>query len=151
MSAIVARMEALFSLFNYAFFGLFALVLLLVVITLLFGKRIRKRWEFEAKFRDIGGREFGEFDFEMSKIEKEKVEHSFKARFRMRHESLCKGQLVQVYLEDLLVMRGTVTKSGRIYLRDSAVVSTVREPEPGHVCRVVWGGIEQFRAPIKAD
>ena len=144
-------METLFSLFKYAFFWLFALVLLLVVITLLFGKRIRKRWEFEAEFRDMSGREFGEFDFEMSKIEKEEAEYSFKARFRMRHESLCKGQLVQVYLEDLLVMRGTVTKSGRIYLRDSAVVSTVRKPEPGHVCRVVWGGIEQFRVPIKAD
>ena len=151
MSAIVACMNSLFSFFKYAFFGFFGLLLLLVVFVLLFGKRVRKRWEFEAEFRDIGGREFGEFDFEMSKIEKEEVEYSFKAKFRMRHESLPKGALVQVYLEDLLIMQGHVTKAGQVLLRDSAVVSDVKDPEAGQVCRVVWGGIEQFRAPIKRD
>lgn len=141
-------MDTLFSFFKYALFGL---VLLLFLFAFLFGKRIRKRWDFEAEFRDIGGREFGEFDFEMSRIEKEEPEYSFKARFRMRHESLGKGQLVQVYLEDLLVMQGNVTKPGRISLRDKAVVSALQDPEPGQVCRVVWGGIEQFRAPIRPD
>lgn len=144
-------MEAPFAFFKYAFFGFFGLLLLLVVLALLFGKRIRKRWKFEAEFCDMGGREFGEFDLEMSKIEREEPEYSFKARFRMRHESLQKGQRVQVYLEDLLVMQGDVTTAGRIFLRKSAVLSEVRDPARGQVCRVVWGGIEQFRAPIKAD
>lgn len=144
-------MESSFAFFKYAFFGLFGLFLLLVVLVLLFGKRVRKRWEFEAEFRDMGGREFGEFDFELSKIEKDEIEFSFKATFRMRHESLEKGQLVQVYLEDLLVMQGNVTRPGRIVLRGRAVVREVQDPEPGQVCRVVWGGIEQFRAPIRPD
>ena len=144
-------MESLFSFFKYAFFGLLGLLLLLVLLALLFGKRVRKRWEFEAEFRDLGGREFGEFDFELSKTGKEETEYSFKAAFRMRHESLEKGQLVQVYLEDRLVMQGHVTRQGRIVLRERAVVSEVDDPVPGQVCRVVWGGIEQFRAPIRPD
>lgn len=144
-------METLFSFFQYALFGFVGLLLLLVLLVLLFGRRVRKRWDYEAKFRDLSGREFGEFDLEMSKIEKEEPEYSLKAKFRMRHESLEKGQLVQVYLEDLLVMQGNVTRSGRILLRDRAVVSEVRDPAPGQVCRVVWSGIEQFRAPIRPD
>ena len=141
-------MESLFSLFKYGFFGFLFLV---VVLALVFGKRFRKRREFEAEFRSIGGTQFGEFDIEMSKIGKEKPEYSFKARFRMQHESLVKGQLVQVYLGDLLIMQGEVTRAGRIVLRDRAVVSAVQDPAPGQVCRVVWGGIEQFRAPLKPD
>lgn len=144
-------METLFSFFQYALFGFVGLLLLLVLLVLLFGKRVRKRWDYEAEFRDLSGREFGEFDLEMSKIEKEEPEYSFKAKFRMRHESLEKGQLVQVYLEDLLVMQGNVTRPGRIRLRDRAVVSEVQDPAPGQVCRVVWSGIEQFRAPIRPD
>ena len=119
-------MDSLFSFFKYAFFGFFGLLLLLVVFVLLFGKRVRKRWEFEAEFRDMSGREFGEFDFEMSRIEKEEVEYSFKAKFKMRHESLPQGALVQVYLEDLLVMQGHVTKAGQVLLRDLPVRALTR-------------------------
>jgi hypothetical protein len=143
--------ENVFALIKYALFGFFGLLALLLVVALLFGKRVKKRWEYEAEFRDIGGNEFGEFDFEMSKIEKEEPEYTFKATFRMRHESLEKGLVIQVYLDDLLVMRGHVEKSGRIYLRKSAVLNAVADPAEGQVCRVVWGGIEQFRATIKPD
>jgi len=144
-------METLVSIFKNAFFGVFGFLLLLVVLALLLGRRIRKRREFEAEFRTIGGHEFGEFDLEMSKIDKDGAEYSLKAKFRMRHESLEKGQLVQIYLGDMLVMQGNVTSPGRIFLRDRAVVAAVPDPEAGQVCRVVWGGIEQFRAPIKPD
>jgi hypothetical protein len=46
-------MGCLFSVFGYAGLGFLGLVLLLIVITLLFGKRVRKRWEFAAEFRDM--------------------------------------------------------------------------------------------------
>lgn len=134
-----------------AIFGLFGFFLVLVVIALLLRKRTGKRRAFEAEFRDMSGREFGEFECKMSTIRKEEPEYSYKASFGMRHESLEKGQTVQVYLGDLLVMRGKVKRAGRIFLRESAVVSAVKDPEPGQVCRVVWSGIEQFRAPIKPD
>ncbi len=144
-------MEAVFAIAKYMVLGFFGVLALLIVVTLLFGKRVRKRWEFEAEFRDTGGREFGEFELELSKVEKDEPEYSFKATFRMRHESLEEGALVHVYLDDLLVMQGNVEKAGRIYLRKSAIRNQVTNPEVGQVCRVVWGGIEQFRAPIRPD
>jgi hypothetical protein len=144
-------MDSLFSLLGYVGFGFLGLVVLLLVITLLFGRRVSKRWEFEAEFRDMSEREFGEFDIELTRVEKEDTEYSFKASFRMRHESLEKGQRVEVYLDDTLVMRGEVKKAGRILLREKAIMNPVSDPREGQVCRIVWGGIEQFRAPLRPD
>jgi len=144
-------MDALFSFVVYILYGFFGFLLLLFVIAVLFGKRIRKKWEFEAEFRDADGREFGEFDIEMSRIDKKEPEFSFKANFKLRHESLDAGQRVQVYLDDLLVMEGSVATAGRILLGEDAIVNAATEAAAGQVCRVVYGGLEQFSQPIRLD
>ena len=144
-------METLFSIVLYILFGFFGLILLLFILALLFGKRINKKWEFEAEFRDAGGREFGEFDIEMSRIEKEETDYSFKAKFKLRHESLELGQRVQVYLDEMLVMEGQVEKAGRIWLRKDAVVNEAVDAKEGQVCRVVYGGLERFSEAIRPD
>ena len=144
-------METLFAPLQFILLGFFGLLGVLIVVVLLFGKRVTKRWEYEAEFRSPGGQEFGEFEIEISRIEKDEPQYSFKARLRMRHESLEKGLMVHVYLDDLLVMRGNVDKAGRIHLRKCALREQAANPEVGRICRVVWGGIEQFRAPLKPD
>jgi hypothetical protein len=144
-------MDALFSIVVYILYGFFGFLLLLFVLAMLFGKRIKKEWEFEAEFRGADGREFGEFDLEMSRIEKEETEFSFKAEFKLLHESLAAGQRVEVYLDDLLVMEGTVVTTGRIVLREDAIVNAATEATAGQVCRVVYGGLERFSQPIRPD
>jgi hypothetical protein len=144
-------METLFSLVVYLLYGFFGLLLLLFILAIVFGKRIKKLWEYEAEFRDAGGREFGEFDFEKSRIVKDESEYSFKAEFKMRHESLEAGQRVQVFLDDLLVMEGTADRTGRILLGKDAIVNEVEEPRKGQTCRVLYGGLERFTAPVKPD
>ena len=144
-------MDILFTIVLYILYGFFGLLLLLFVLALLFGKRIKKQWEFEAKFRDEKGREIGEFDIEMSRIEKDEPDFSFKAKFKLRHESLDTGQRVRVYLDKLLVMEGTVVTAGRIYLKQEAVVTEATEASAGQVCRVVYGGLERFAEPIRPD
>ena len=144
-------MDTLFAIVLYILYGFFGFLLLLFVLALLFGKRIRKKWEFEADFRDESGREFGEFDIEMSRVGKDEPDYSFKAKFKLRHDSLEVGQRVQVYLDELLVMEGTVASSGRIYLKQDAVVSEATEASEGQVCRVVYGGLEHFAEPIRPD
>jgi len=144
-------MDTLFTIVLYILYGFFGFLLLLFVLALLFGKRIRKKWEFEADFRDESGREFGEFDIEMSRVGKDEPDFSFKAKFKLRHDSLEVGQRVQVYLDELLVMEGTVASSGRIYLKQDAVVSEATEASEGQVCRVVYGGLEHFAEPIRPD
>ena len=64
-------MENVFSMVLYLIYGFLGLLAVLFVLAMLFGKRIRKQWEFEAEFRDAAGREFGELDIESSRIEKE--------------------------------------------------------------------------------
>jgi len=144
-------MDTLFSIVIYILFGFFGFLLLLFVLAVLFGKRIKKKWEFEAEFRDADGREFGEFDIEMSRIEKEEPDFSFKAKFKLRHESLEAGQRVQVYLDSLLVMEGQVATAGRILLGRDAIVNEVVEATTGQVCRVVYGGLERFAEAIRPD
>jgi len=144
-------MDALFSIVVYILYGFFGFLLLLFILALLFGKRIKKKWEFEAEFRDDDGREFGEFDIEMSRIVKEEPEYSFKAEFKLRHESLDVGQRVQVYLDELLVMEGEVETAGRILLRKDAVVNEATKATAGQICRVVYGGLEQFAQAVRPD
>jgi hypothetical protein len=144
-------MDTLFTIVLYILYGFFGFLLLLFVLALLFGKRVRKKWEFEADFRDESGREFGEFDIEMSRVGKDEPDYSFKAKFKLRHDSLEVGQRVQVYLDELLVMEGAVASSGRIYLKQDAVVSEAMEASEGQVCRVVYGGLEHFAEPIRPD
>jgi hypothetical protein len=144
-------MEVLFSIYAYLVYGAIGLLILSLVMVLVLGIRNRKRWGFEGRFLDMSEREFGKFDIDLSRNEQEESGYSFKASFRMRHESLEKGQDVEVYLDDILVMRGAVKKAGRLFLRDKAIMKPVSDPREGQVCRVVWGGIEQFRAPLRPD
>ncbi len=144
-------METVFAFIKYGFLGFFALIGLLFVLAIIFGKRMIKQWEFEAEFKNAAGREFGEFDIELSRIAKQETEDSFKAEFKMRHESLGQGQQVQVYLDDALVMQGDVSTAGRIYLTNEHVVNELGSASAGQVCRVVIDGQEQFSESIVPD
>ena len=144
-------MDTLFSLLKYILIGFFGLIAPLVVIAVLFGKRVRKQWEYEAELRDESGREFGEFDIEMSKIEKAETDYTFKAKFKLRHPSVEAGRHIQVYVDDVLVMEGSAAKDGLAWLPQDTVVNALSEARAGQVCRVVYGGVEQFTASLVPD
>jgi hypothetical protein len=144
-------MDLIFSIVKTIFFGFFGLIGLLFLLALIFGKRIVKQWEFEAEFRDERGREFGEFDIELSRVAKKETEDTFKAKFRLRHDTLEFGQRVQVFLDDALVLEGNVETAGRILLTDEHIKIALTTASKGQVCRVVYGGNERFSQPIVED
>lgn len=144
-------MDFIFTIIKYVFFGFFGIIGVLFLLALVFGKRVVKQWEYEAEFRDENGREFGEFDIELSHIPKEESVDSFKAEFKMRHASLEAGQRVQVFLDETLVSEGTVAKTGRVRLGNDDIVTPLDKASAGQVCRVVYGGVEQFRQGIVRD
>ena len=144
-------MDVIFSFLKYAFVGFFTLVGVLVVAALLFGKRIKKQWDFEAEFLDPSGREFGEFDIELSRIEKEEQDYSLKAKLRLRHAQLQPNKTVQVFLDSLLVLEGSVAETGRVFLDKSALQVNRVEASVGQLCRVVVGGVELCRAQLVLD
>lgn len=144
-------MELIFSILKYVFIGFFGLIAALFLLALIFGKRIVKQWEFEAEFRDENGREFGEFDIELSHVAKKETDDTFKAEFKMRHASLENGQRVQVFLESDLILEGTVESAGRIRLGASHIKTELKTASAGQVCRVVYGGLERFAQEIVPD
>ena len=144
-------MDLIFSIVKIIFFGFFGLIGLLFLLALIFGKRIVKQWEFEAEFRDENGREFGELDIEFSRVGKKETEDTFKAKFRLRHETLEFGQRVQVFLDDTLVLEGNVETAGRILLSEEHIKMTLATASRGQICRVVYGGIEHFSQAIVED
>lgn len=144
-------MDTVFTIVKFLFLGFAGLIALLVVAALLFGKRIRKEWEYEAEFRNENGREFGEFDIESSRIEKEEPNYSLKAKFRMRHESLRLHQAVEIYLDDLLVLGGMVSEEGRISLNNGNLKNEPTNVAVGQSCRVVVGGNTIFTETLRPD
>lgn len=144
-------METLTSILKYAVFGFFGLIAVLIVVAVLFGKRIRKQWEFEADFRDADGREFGEFEIEMSRIDKEEQDFTIKGKLRMRHAALSQHASVQVFIEDALVMETRVETEGRVYVQRKKLVHTVDAVSAGQVCRVLVGGNEIASAEFHPD
>ncbi len=144
-------METVFTFVKYGLFGFFGLIAVLFVFALIFGKRKVTKWEFEAEFRDASGREFGEFDIELSHISKEETEDTFKAKFRLKHESLREGQQVQVFLDDILVLQGAAEAAGRAYLAHDEIVTPLANASAGQLCRVVYGGQEHFSEQIVLD
>ena len=144
-------MEIVFTLLKYVIFGFFGLLGLLIVAAILFGDRIIKKWEYEAEFRNADGREFGEFDIELSRVEKKEPEFSLKAKFRMRHDSLKLHSTVQVFLDDLLVLEGMVKNAGRIFLTRDDLQNNIEDAQAGQLCRVVCGGNELFAEELVPD
>ncbi len=144
-------MDLLFDIVKYAFYGFFGIVLLLVVVVILFGKRVRKKWEYEADFRDADGREFGEFEIELSRIEKEEPDYTLKTKFRMRHAAMTAHATVQVYIDDTLVFEQMVETEGRMYARGVPPVNVVEQVSSGQMCRVVIGGTELASAEFRRD
>ncbi len=61
-------MESVVGVIKYLFYGFLALIAVLVVVAVVFGKRVIRKWEYEAEFRDASGREFGELELKMSRI-----------------------------------------------------------------------------------
>ncbi len=144
-------MELIVTIIKFVFLGAFGLIGALILLALLFGKRIRKRWEYEAEFRDAAGREFGEVDIEMSRIEKEEPDYTFKASLRLRHERLVPQSTVSVEIDDRIVLEGQVDKPGFVHLGKEHIRNVVDRPSAGQNCRILVGGAVLASAELLPD
>lgn len=144
-------MDMIFSIVKITVFGIGGLLVFLVVCAILFGKRVHKRWEYDAEFRDSSGREFGELDMEFSKVERDEPQFTFKAHFKMRHPDLNVHDTVRVAVEDTTVLEGRVEKAGEIRLRQEHVRNTLDNPSSGQVSRVFAGSRELAVAELVTD
>ena len=144
-------MELLFDIIKAVTLVFIGFVALIAILAMMFGKRIMKRWEFEADFRDADGREFGDFEIELSRIAKQEPDYTLKTKLRMRHPALTPHATVQVYIEDTLVFEQMVEKEGRIFVHGKPPVNSPGEVSKGQTCRVMVGGTEIATAEFRPD
>jgi hypothetical protein len=144
-------MDMVFNVFFYGIAGFFGLILVLVMLALLFGKRVIKQWDFEAEFLNDRGREIAEFEIESSRIEKEQPDFSTKANFQCKHAALAVGDEVAVYLDDVKVMAGQVENAGRIRLTIAHVLDPSLTPEAGQNCTVKRNGELLLEQVLRKD
>lgn len=144
-------METFFDLILKAGLAFFGLIVGLVVLAAIFGKRIEKQWEFEAKFYDERRRELGEFDIERFRYAKQGGDFELKAKLKLRHTNLTESQMVTVQLDETLVMQGPVTQSGRIYLTQEHLVDELTDARVGQICTVKCGDEVLFQEPLYPD
>ena len=151
MDSILKTIETIFSYVLDFALGFVAFIALLFILAILFGKRVIKKWEFEANFYNDKGKEIGEFDIEMKKYAKEESDFSLEAKLRLKHADLLMGKVVQVFLDDVLVMEGTVEKEGKIWLKNEHLKSDINDPHEGQICRVLCSSVELFSEKLIKD
>ncbi|MEM7410395.1 MAG: hypothetical protein AAF430_09195 [Myxococcota bacterium] len=144
---------------NFIVYGMFAFfggIFALIVLAVLFGKRIERKWDYEADFRDERGREIGELDVELFRVIEDKraaVQPDFqlKVKFVLRHPALTPGQGLVVRLAGEPIFEQTLSESGRVLLREDALCSQIKSPRVGDLVTVEVGGAELFSEPLRRD
>lgn len=144
-------MNLLIDVIKYSVFGVIALLAVLVVVALVFGKRVRKQWEFEAEFRDASGREFGEFEIECSRIEKVEPAYTVKAKLELKDAALTPGEAVRVFIDDTPILDGTVTAAGFIRLKQEGLLPAAHNVHAGQRCIIAIGGREAYSEVLRPD
>ncbi len=147
-------MEILSTILSYAGYGVaifFGFLFLIFAVAIIFGNNIKKDWEYEAKFF-INRKEVGELDIEYSMIEKKEEKKHFKASFHLKHNDLKLNNSIQVFLDDLLILEGTVMKPGKASLGKNNIVAQVSEaPENYKECVVKCAGNTLIKGELYVD
>ena len=143
-------MDAVFDFIQTVALGFFWLIGGLFVLAVVFGKRMERKWEYEAEFRDESGKEIGELDVEMSR-EKGADEYEPQASLVLKHASLAASEVVQVFIGDELVLEGSVARDGRVRLTSNDLMSDLGSTALGQICTVRRGDETLAEAPLARD
>ena len=144
-------METAQNLLMYGLFAFFGFIGFMVIIAMLFGHRVIKKWDFEAEFRNDKGREIAEFEIELSKVDKKETDFTLKVEFWVRHEAVRQDSLIQVYLDDELVMEGRAKEAGLARFGKEELRSNLSDPQPGQSCAIFCDGAEILREVLQKD
>lgn len=142
-------------MFLNIFMGVFAFLGLLlvggIILVILFGESIEKKWELEAKFRNPAGKEFGEFELSVEKKTKTETSFTMEIEFDMKHVELKPGSDITVQVEDQIFVESKVDTEGRIRFRKKVPEESFAKPEVGQMCKVLCNGTLLAEAPLQPD
>lgn len=123
----------------------------LFAIIFTFGKRMESRFDLEAEFYDANNREVAEFETKSSRVAKSDEPYQFYAKFKWYDASLSPADDIEVFLDDELILKGTVSEAGRVRLGRDEVQKELTEAHPGQICRVLRNQVEVLKKPVQLD
>ncbi|MCK4743067.1 MAG: hypothetical protein KAT25_04545 [Sulfuriflexus sp.] len=133
-----------FDIIKYFFLGVFGLVAIVIIITIIFGDQVENRWRFKALFYDANNNQIGRFRITLFGYTKKDKPDELKIKFRLKHPQLIPGAMVKVYIEDSLYYENAVTKKGKVSfgktMDKSEFKGVLQEPELGQLCKVKCSG-----------
>ena len=147
-------MEVIFDLLNVIAKGIGYVIagfVGLIILTIIFGKKVESRYDLEAEFQDDSGKEFAEFDIKFWRYAKEADEYQLKASFRWSDPRLSIGDKVSVYLNETLVLEGVVEKSSSIRLSSKHIKNTPENAKQGDECRVLLNDNLELKQAVLDD
>lgn len=147
-------MELVFNIFILVMQGLGYLVaglVVLIFLIIIFGKNQENRYDLEAEFKDENDREFADFDIKLWRYVKQAGDYQLKANFSWKEPRLSIGDKVSVYLNDVLVLEGSVEKASSISLNNKHLQNTPNNPKQGDECRVLLNGNLELKQDVVDD
>ena len=100
---------------------------------------------------DSNGREYGEFEIELSQIDKEEPEPTAKLKLQLRDPALAAGSRALVTLNDQPVFETEIKNAGRVLATETRTADAVSCPAEGDICRVLVDGSVIAEAELKLD
>ena len=135
----------LLDIIKYFFLGFFGLVIVIIILTIIFGDQIENRWRFKALFHDENNNEIGRFRITLfGYVKKKDKPDRLKIKLRLKHPQLIPGAMVKVYIEDNLYYEHPVTKKGKVSfgqeMDKNDFKGILRQPVLGEQCKVKCSG-----------
>lgn len=147
-------MEAIFDLLNVIAKGVGYVIagfVGLIILAIIFGKKVESRYDLEAEFQDDSGKEFAEFDIKLWRYAKEAGEYQLKASFRWSDARLSMGDKVSVYLNETLILEGVVETASSIRLSSKHIQNSPENAKQGDECRVLLNGKLALKQSVLDD
>ena len=107
-------------------------IVVLIILVVLFGDKVDKKWEREVSFHNEEGIEVGEFEIELKKNSNLDQEHMLYLSFKIKHTQLKSGDIIHIKTAGQTILSLDVRKDGKA--RHSE-----KHPESFQVCEVLIG------------
>ncbi|MCP4326172.1 MAG: hypothetical protein GY787_30915 [Alteromonadales bacterium] len=134
---------------------IFYIILLLVLFMFIkrkFSDKTVETWKYRAVFAGDSGQTIGNLGCIESKMDNES-ELTFKASLSMQHPDFTRAKEIEVFFDELLILKGTPDMTGDKAFLDRAhhrIIRKIDEPKSGTHCIVKCEGKEIARTPLKA-
>jgi len=98
----VEYLTLIFDIIKYFFLGFFGLVIVIIILTIVFGDQIKNKGHYQASFFDGENNATGRFRAIIYRYTKKDKPEQLKIKFSLKHPQIVSGAMVKIYIEEHL-------------------------------------------------